>query len=375
MDLDTECIPLAHIQMYFDLRKSLVPDVDWLLRRSRLTLNNPHELLEIVVGIDQRDFYRNAGIDYRPGDADRFISARQTLALVDQAIRALEMPYLGLVMGNLMTISHHGMAGVAAVTQPTLRGCLESIARFCSELFPALEMTGHVDADEGMFTITENVDLAPYTHFFLELNMVSFYNIFMHLVAGERELYSADFSYPEPPWGHIYRRYFRCPVRFDQPVTGLRGSADLADYELPLANRLMAMAAEKTLFENVPTRAMRLLPLRLRRLLLRCYGAFPSLEAAASDLGMSGRTLRRRLAEDGTTYQQELDGVRQKLARQYFQRGGESVTELALMLGFADSSAFAKAFRRWTGLSPTEFQERLRDNGPAATPSVLRVTR
>ena len=155
MDLDTECIPLAHIQMYFDLRKSLVPDVDWLLRRSRLPVNNPHELLEFIVGIDQHDFYRNAGIDYRPGDNDRFISTRQTLALVDQAVRALEMPYLGLAMGNLMTISHHGMAGVAAVTQPTLRGCLETIARFCSELFPALEMNGHVEDGEGMFTMAE----------------------------------------------------------------------------------------------------------------------------------------------------------------------------------------------------------------------------
>ena len=78
----------------------------------------------------------------------------------------------------------------------------------------------------GMFTMAENVSLAPYTHFFFELNMVSFYNIFTQLVGGERELYSADFSYPEPPWGHIYRRYFRCPVRFNQPVTCLRGSAD-----------------------------------------------------------------------------------------------------------------------------------------------------
>lgn len=126
----------------------------------------------------------------------------------------------------------------------------------------------------------------------------------------------------------------------------------------------MAMSAEKTLFENIPTRAARLLPLRIRRLLMRYYGAFPSLENAASELGMSGRTLRRKLAEGGTSYQQELDAVREKLSKQYFLRGGQSVTELALMLGYTDSSAFAKAFRRWTGISPTEFQER--HLGPAA---------
>ncbi|PKM21384.1 MAG: AraC family transcriptional regulator, partial [Gammaproteobacteria bacterium HGW-Gammaproteobacteria-14] len=165
------------------------------------------------------------------------------------------------------------------------------------------------------------------------------------------------FSYPEPAWGHIYRRYFRCPVVFNQPYTAIIGAASLERVELPLANRLMAMSAEKTLFENIPTRAMRLLPVRLRRLLVRYYGAFPSLENAASELGMSGRTMRRRLAEEGTSYQQELDAVREKLARDYFRRGGQSVTEVAMMLGFADSSAFAKAFRRWTGMSPSEFLE------------------
>jgi len=332
-----------------------VLQVDWMERRSQLKLNNPHELLEMIIGIDPEAFYRNAGIDYLPGGASIFISTRQCIALVDQAVQALEMPYLGLAMGNLMTISHHGMAGVAAVTQHNLKACLECIGRFCAELFPPLEMYARIENGEGSFVMCENISLAPYTHFFLEVNMVSFYNIFRHLVGGERQLFSADFSYPEPPWGHIYRRYFHCPVRFNQPETRLFGDARLADYELPLANRLMAMSAEKTLFEHIPTRAIRLLPLRLRRLLLRYYGAFPSLEAAASDLGMSGRTLSRKLAEDGTTYQQELDAVREKLAKEYFFRGGESVTQLSLLLGFADSSAFAKAFRRWTGLSPTEF--------------------
>lgn len=357
MDIDTQCIPLGHIQTYFDLRKTIQLDIDWLTRRSQISLDNPHEILEAIIGLDQQDFYRNAGIDYQPGDTGCFISSRQVCALVDQAVRALEMPYLGLAMGNLMTISHHGMAGLAAVTQPTLYGCLETIRRFCTELFPALDMDGVVEAGEARFIISENISLAPYTHFFMELNMVSFYNIFSHLVQGDHELSCVRFNYPEPAWGHIYRRYFRCPVYFDQPETALVGDPALAEYELPLANRLMAMSAERTLFENIPTRAIRLLPLRLRRLLVRYYGAFPSLERAASDLGMSGRTLRRKLAEDGTSYQQELDAVRQKLAREYFQRGGQSITELALMLGFSDSSAFAKSFRRWTGMSPSEFQE------------------
>lgn len=364
MDIETQCIPLGHIQTYFDLRKTLIPDAHWLEKRTQHVVRNPHEILEAIIGLDQNDFYRNAGIDYRPGDNAVFISARQVTALVDQAVRALDMPYLGLAMGNLMTLSHHGMAGMAAVTQPTLRGCLETVQRFCNELFPVMEMSGRVEAHEACFIMEEVISLAPYTHFFMELNMVSFYNIFTQLAGPDHQLSSVDFSYPEPAWGHIYRRYFKCPVRFCQAETRLVGAPELADYEMPMANRLMAMAAEKTLFENIPARAMRLLPLRLRHLLVRYYGAFPSLEAAATDMGMSGRTLRRKLAEEGTTFQRELDAVRQKLAEDYFRRGGESVTELALGLGFADSSAFAKAFRRWTGVSPTEYQEQHR---PLAT--------
>ncbi len=369
MDLDTECIPLGHMQTYFDLRKGIILEADWLNQRSQFSLHNPHEIIEVIIGIDQQAFYRNAKIDYRPGAEGRFISTRQCLALVDQAVQTLKMPYLGLAMGNLMTISHHGMAGVAAVTQPTLRQCLETVCRYCAELFPPLEMSIREEGDLGMLTFDENVSLAPYTHFFFELNMVSFYNIFLHLVGGENQPYSVDFSYPEPAWGHIYRRYFRCPVRFNQAETRIVGNRALADYELPLANRLMAMSAERTLFENIPTRAMRLLPLRLRRLLLRYYGAFPSLENAASELGMSSRTMRRKLAEDGTSYQKELDAVRHKLAREYFLRGGNSVTEVSLLLGYADSSAFAKAFRRWTGLSPKAFQEQVQAQLQPAAPA------
>lgn len=368
MDIDTECIPLGHIQTYFDLRKSLVPDADWLQRKAQLSMRDPHELIDVIIGIDPAGFYRKAGIDYHPEDTGRLISTRQCLSLVGQAIDALQMPYLGLAMGNLMTISHHGMAGVAAVTQPTLRGCLETIARFGAELFPPLEISGGVVGGEGALVISENIPLAPYAHFFYELNIASFYANMQYLLGEERQPWRVEFSYPEPAWGNIYRRYFRCPVVFGAPRTAIVGDPAWENFELPLANRLMAMAAEKSLFENIPTRAMRLLPLRLRRLLMRCYGAFPSLERAASDLGMSGRTLRRKLAEEGTSYQQELDQVRRKLAQEYFARGGESVTELALMLGFADSSAFAKSFRRWTGCSPSEFQLQLRvgSGGPIA---------
>jgi len=358
MDLDTKCIPFGHIQTYVNLKKSIVLDADWLKKRAGVMPDNPENILAALTGFDTRDLLERAGIEL--GDEEGvgvFISARQVLAMIDGAMASLKMPYLGLVMGNLMTVSHHGMAGLAAVTQPTLWDCLQAVVRYCQELFPPMEMSVTIDDEYGWFGIDENISLAPYTHFFMELNLVSFYNIFADLVGKDPELMpiKVELAYPEPSWGYIYRRYFQCPVEFDCAQTRMIGKSSLAEYELPLANRLMAMTAEKSLFENIPTRAMKYLPLRLRRLLVRYYGAFPSLETAASELGMSGRTMRRRLKDDGTSYQNELDFVRQKFAREYFARGGTSITELSHLLGFADSSAFAKAFRRWTSKSPREY--------------------
>jgi AraC-like DNA-binding protein len=358
MDLDTKCIPLGHIQTYFNLKKSIEVDADWLMKRTGLSPDNPDELMEAITGLEPGSMYKRAGIDLGNEDGvGMFVSARQVLNLVDQTVGALKMPYIGLAIGNLMTVSHHGMAGLAAVTQPTLWDCAQAVVRFCQELFPVLEMSVTLEGEEGWFAIDENVSLAPYSHFFVELNMVSFYNIFRDLVANDPDLMPTrvELSYPEPAWGNIYRRYFKCPVVFGCHQSRIIGKSKLAELELPLANRLMAMTAEKSLFENIPTKAMKYLPLRLRRLLIRYYGAFPSLENAASELGMSGRTMRRKLKDDGTSYQQELDFVRQKFAREYFARGGDSVTELAHLLGFADSSAFAKAFRRWTSMSPKEY--------------------
>ena len=73
---------------------------------------------------------------------------------------------------------------------------------------------------------------------------------------------------------------------------------------------------------------------------------------------MSGRTLRRRLADEGTSYHAIADEVRHGLAVAYLGDARISVTEIAFLLGFADAAAFNKAFRRWAGASPTEVRKR-----------------
>jgi AraC-like DNA-binding protein len=79
-------------------------------------------------------------------------------------------------------------------------------------------------------------------------------------------------------------------------------------------------------------------------------------EAMAKALHMSRRTLQRKLAETEQSYQKLVDDTRHDLALRYLEDPQKSVTEVTFLLGFSGQSAFSRAFRRWTGISPTEYR-------------------
>ena len=81
-----------------------------------------------------------------------------------------------------------------------------------------------------------------------------------------------------------------------------------------------------------------------------------SLDRLASELGLSRATLQHRLKAEGTSFEAILDGLRQRLARRYLRNDNYSVKKTAYMLGFSDPAAFSRAFKRWTGQSPSELR-------------------
>ena len=175
MDLDTPCIPLGHILTYFNIAQK--PDldlgVDEQYEDARAVQLN--KLMQVSKGLDHNEMFRKIGVDLSEGNiAGRYISTRQVLGLVEQSIEHIRMPYLGLFVGNIMTVSHHGYAGLLSISQPTLKECSQTTARLCRELFPALDMSVHEGGGLAWLAIDENVSLAPYTHYFMELNSISF---------------------------------------------------------------------------------------------------------------------------------------------------------------------------------------------------------
>jgi len=156
-----------------------------------------------------------------------------------------------------------------------------------------------------------------------------------------------------------YRGYFGCPVHFNAPDDSFLLSPRIVGELLPSGNRKLAGLLDGVLISELAALDRRDIPARCRAALLDhlASGAM-SEQAMARELHMSRRSLQRKLAEAGTTYQRLADDTRRDLALRYMEEGARTATDVTFLLGFSDLSAFTRAFRRWTGVSPTRYRAR-----------------
>lgn len=178
-----------------------------------------------------------------------------------------------------------------------------------------------------------------------------------HLGAARADPLEARFSHRAPGYAGEVERILRLPVRFESGEDGVAFPIALLDCSNPSADAalrplLQQYASDQLARVLTRTRTAS----RVRAAVVRAlpHGT-PTARQVAADLFMSDRTLRRRLREEGTSYQGVLDEVRADLARAYLAGGRHGTDEVADRLGFSDASAFSKAFRRWTGRTPADY--------------------
>ena len=156
----------------------------------------------------------------------------------------------------------------------------------------------------------------------------------------------------------MLRPHFECEVRFDAPFDVLVFHA--ADLALPLATRnaqLMALVVPGLEAALSQEGALRTLADDVRATLAQgICGARPAVEKVAKSLGMSPRTLQRRLGELGTTYQKLLDDVRHRSARRLLANTDLAAGEVAFLLGFEEINSFTRAFHAWEGTTPVRWR-------------------
>lgn len=162
-----------------------------------------------------------------------------------------------------------------------------------------------------------------------------------------------------------YKRFFEAPVQFDSAENALVIDTDALEAPMREADPVLRSVLERYLCAELeavdPAQS---LEDSVRSAIVR---ALPEqnadLEAVATHVGLSSRVLQKRLQQSGTSFQELLDHVRESLAKRYLLQPRVSLAGTALQLGYSDVTAFHRAFKRWTGLTPGEFRRRAGRDG------------
>ena len=245
----------------------------------------------------------------------------------------------------------------AAMAQPNLGASLETGLGFLSlmlEQMPA-ELVRQQSLAEIVLLEPEVTPQRAFTYFT--------YWMIVHGVAcwlaGRRiPILAIELRCPQPDFCDDYRVMFSDNLRFDRPRTRMIFSADCLDLPIKRSpeelKRFLAHAPANIL---VKYRDPDSLATRIKHDLRQMPAdTWPETEGLAANLCISASTLRRRLADEGQTYQGLKDSVRKELAIVWLAEPHISFAEIAARLGFADASSFYKAFRKWSGSNPGHYR-------------------
>lgn len=267
-------------------------------------------------------------------------------------------PALGLVLGQRLNVSAHGILGYAVLSSANLGKAIQFALKYYRVLGLAYELELVLDDGRAELRAVESMPLGAASVFAAEGLMATLYSIACFLVGEPLQDVRVGFAYPPPAHARRYAEVFGVAAEFEQPWHWLSMPSEYLERPMALANPATVQMCEQQCEALLATLDVQEgLLTRVRRLLLARPGDFPDLEQAARELHTSGRSLRWHLSSLGTTYQQVLDDVRKRLALQYLTTTQLPLYEIALLLGFNDSSNFRRAFRKWTGKLPSDYRE------------------
>jgi AraC-like DNA-binding protein len=162
-------------------------------------------------------------------------------------------------------------------------------------------------------------------------------------------------------------RHFGCEIVFDAPADVLVFDAGSLDIPFITHNEDLLEVVLPSLDAGIAALAQQSFAAQVDAVLSRgMQGQRPSVEALARELAISPRTLQRRLAHDGTSYQERLDRVRQRVARRLLSSTNLGVGEIAWFLGFEEVNSFSRAFHQWEGMTPHRWRHREVGEGQGA---------
>lgn len=267
-------------------------------------------------------------------------------------------PGFSMRVGQQMKIDDYGVLGLS------WRTCSNA-----GEIFERCERYFHLLSNTYVFKVEKEGEISK-IHLFrdayrrgVELSNEATFSATVVVLKAMTETdispLTVSFKHQESGGLHFYQNAFQCPVLFNQPHNFIAYKS--ADLETRTAKADVSI--NKFLLERVEeeTKGIEVSSIKVAadvELLIRnaLPSGIPSIIQIGEHMGMSSRTLTRRLSENGITFRNLIKQTQEKVSKNLLKNTSNSVSEIAFQTGFSEQSAFSRAFKRWTGQSPVEYR-------------------
>jgi len=336
-------LPAASHDGYLDIRVAPLLAMPALLREHGV---DP-ALVLAQVGLDPRLF----------DDPENRVSAGAIGRLLDTSVKLTGCPHFGLLVGQRFKLDSLGVLGTLMRNCPTLRDALR-LAALHLELHDRSAVSLTLNLGDGTSALGYSLleDRTPAAEQFLDGAIAMQYLLLRELCGPAWKPVSIRLSHSRPANVAPLRKHFRARLEFDAPVSGIVFASRWLDHPIAGADPA-AFAAITSAIESAESRHPMPFSTQVRRALYAMMFAGPVSTAGVARLfAMHERTLRRRLAEEGATVRGVLGEARREVAHHLLRDTDMPVSEIAAVLRYSDVTVFARAFRRWSKMSPRQWR-------------------
>jgi len=265
-------------------------------------------------------------------------------------------PNFGLDAGKYWHPSQMGALGYAWMTSSTLRSAFERLVRFSRTVLGTVNVVIEESATSlSLIFDFSNEAFAP--AFRLTGNRAIILAMIQCNAGPDFHPEAISFTHEPPKNKRDFDDLFHCPLTFNAEVDSLTISLEEADKPCSCSNKQLAQLHDQVLIKYVTKLDKNNIVEKVKLAITDALSEGKCSDSViASRLYMSQRTIQRCLKENNTTFKKLINEVRQELADTYLSDSSLTLTEISFMLGFSETSAFSRAFKRWEGRSPSDYR-------------------
>lgn len=308
--------------------------------------------------VDSAPWFKGMRLDPREiDDPATRVSYRQASEVVARALSALAVPHLGLVVGCRQDVGNFGLLGLAMKTASTFGEAVLLGMTYQRTTGAMLDIDTSIEtAGEVAMIARAPVTLPAILPFLCEEMFASSLMVARELVGAVFRPLRLELSYPAPAYADAYADLFQCELHFDRPRNAMIIGSEWMEWKFPTYNAVNARQVLELCRRQLAGIAspQSEITATVERFLRQHVRENPPLSAIAGVMHLSERTLRRQLAADGASFSRLHDRIRAERALELLHDHSLAIGQIGNQVGFADAREFRRAFKRWTGHTPSE---------------------